>query len=309
MPDGPRRVKWALGVRGGSGLGWRHCARSSRLEPRHFQHEGREGVVYCDTADTRHGLSSTRTQDGSDRAQTEDCRGDCSRLSFRCEPRRSRQCLNPPMFESIVVRNLKADENTFDAGLLAETLLFYQNVHIALDRSTLPDIISGIGADCINYLVDEEHISLSFERNLLGISTVNVEGRDVHGPVQFSSHSKFKIRYSKEEDIISAVSRTMGSSRNARRAARRLIDRTPLETAFDRLDGDTLPGMVRRDLEDVEFVNQAALSVVRALVPDVPFRLTCTIIPKPTLREGSWLRRIFHSMQSTQGGLQWSVGR
>jgi hypothetical protein len=49
------------------------------------------------------------------------------------------------MFESIIVRRHAHGQQVVDQGLLAETLLFYNNVHVVADRGILIQLAQTIG--------------------------------------------------------------------------------------------------------------------------------------------------------------------
>lgn len=58
------------------------------------------------------------------------------------------------MFETIIVRRHVNNGQAIDAGLLAETLLFYDNIHIVVDAGTLFGLANKIGTDNVLSLLE-----------------------------------------------------------------------------------------------------------------------------------------------------------
>jgi hypothetical protein len=65
------------------------------------------------------------------------------------------------MFETVVLRRHANDGQMIDAGLLAETLLFYDNVHIVADAGTLSALTNQTGTDSVIRLLEAHHIKLT----------------------------------------------------------------------------------------------------------------------------------------------------
>jgi hypothetical protein len=89
------------------------------------------------------------------------------------------------MFELSVLRRTGNGEDVIDIGLLAETLLFYQRVHLLLDSGTLTYLVTKIGPDLLLELLDRPGISASFIRDSLGTITNNNGGLTSHTFAQF----------------------------------------------------------------------------------------------------------------------------
>jgi hypothetical protein len=73
------------------------------------------------------------------------------------------------MFESALIRKHTEGQLSVDAGIIAETLLFYDNVHVLADNGVLADLIRVIGPDSLITLLDRKALSLSFIIDILGV--------------------------------------------------------------------------------------------------------------------------------------------
>jgi hypothetical protein len=89
------------------------------------------------------------------------------------------------MFELAVLRRTGNDEDIIDVGLLAETLLFYQRVHLVLDSGTLGYLAKTIGPDLLLEVLDRRGVSASFLRESLGTVTSREGGLKLYNFAQF----------------------------------------------------------------------------------------------------------------------------
>jgi hypothetical protein len=81
-----------------------------------------------------------------------------------------------------------------DQGLLAETLLFYNNVHVVADRGILVQ-------ENLIRLLRQKYISLTYIVENLGTMTNNENGVEVHRFVSYHAGSQKKARLSPREDV------------------------------------------------------------------------------------------------------------
>ncbi len=77
------------------------------------------------------------------------------------------------MFNSICVRRQRNydAENPVDLGFLAETMLFYENVHLVADEAIVLQLLRQCGPDVLMALVDEEILKVSYINNYTGSKT------------------------------------------------------------------------------------------------------------------------------------------
>jgi hypothetical protein len=89
------------------------------------------------------------------------------------------------MLEFALLRRTGNDDDLIDVGLLAETLLFYERVHVLLEGGTLAYLLKTIGPELLLEVLHREGVSASFVRESLGTVTVNKNGVQTHGFAQF----------------------------------------------------------------------------------------------------------------------------
>lgn len=172
------------------------------------------------------------------------------------------------MFESVVLRRPIFGDKKLDVGLLAETLLFYQNVHLILDHGSLISIVKTIGAENLLWLIENEHIKASFMKQGMGTITSRQGGLPVHNFGVFEVGSKQKKRYSKEEAILLALETASLPMRDARQYAKKLGKRIPTEKLeVDSNKSLDIVGMAREDLLDARYVNTAIRLILHELAP------------------------------------------
>src|SRR5579863_265526 len=101
------------------------------------------------------------------------------------------------MFESAVIRKHVEGPQSVDAGLIAETLLFYNNVHILADRGVVSDLLKVVGPDNLLRMLDMGAVSLTYLRAIDGVYTDNQKLISSHRFVSFyvtADRDKRKIR-------------------------------------------------------------------------------------------------------------------
>ena len=175
------------------------------------------------------------------------------------------------MFENIVLRRAPEHSSPFDPGLLAEALLFYQNVHIILDHGSLTSLIRSIGIEPLFTIIENGWGKATYFQNSLGTRT-DTRGIQVHDFVAFQlSGSKKEGRFRGKQQAIDFIfQRTLGKSSATRRAAKkflRLVPITTLERQFKESGG--IIEMARLDLQDSNYVKRSLEVSFKKLIPDV----------------------------------------
>lgn len=175
------------------------------------------------------------------------------------------------MFEAIVVRRISNYGHPIDAGLIAEALLFYQNVHLLLERGSLASLLNTIGPDNLLYLVNNKFATITYLQDSLGTHTDSTRGPSVHRFIAYQFvGTKEKGRLTKEENIIEIFERTLGKSWNTRKVAKKFVRNIPVRT-IEKLLGapSTIPDLAAKDLEDPIYVRQAIEILLAQLVPEI----------------------------------------
>jgi hypothetical protein len=165
--------------------------------------------------------------------------------------------------------------NHFDIGVLAETLLFYTDVLLLLDRGSLQLMLDALDQDTILRLLNEFGLKLSYHREGFATITNTTNGLSVHNLTDFKAGGQKggkKIR-SVHEEIENVIVRKLGSHRRARQFAKALIDRTSSHI-LKREDNIALIEAARADLRDASYTRDAANAAISILSPSI------TINPK-----------------------------
>lgn len=89
------------------------------------------------------------------------------------------------MFESIVLRRSESGQ-TVSAGQIAEALLYYQKVHLVLDRGTLFSLVRQIGTDWTLTLLRRPDVSAVYCEETIGTHTESVGAFQIHTCVAFT---------------------------------------------------------------------------------------------------------------------------
>jgi hypothetical protein len=175
------------------------------------------------------------------------------------------------MFDFVVLRRTGLDDRVLDVGLLAETLLFYQKIHLLLDNGTLGYLLKTIGGERLLALIERKGITAAFLRDNIG-TVKNIEsGLAFYNFAQFQfSGTPDKKHMNDKEWFQLMVERNLGSSRETKRLAKRLCDAISFAHLKDKaLKGTDLPTVAREDLRDVVFVDEAVRQALAELLPSV----------------------------------------
>lgn len=175
------------------------------------------------------------------------------------------------MFESALVRK-SANVGAVDAGLLAETLVFYQNIHVLLDPSTLVALLQVIGADNFRRLIDDQYMKVSYFENFLGTMTDRSGGVPEYSFEMFTSapgaESGRPRKLSKSEQIAHYLQRSMGKSSETLKIASYINKKVPAERLIDANGAKiNLIAQAKQDIFDGE-LDTLVRAVMRGLLPN-----------------------------------------
>jgi hypothetical protein len=175
------------------------------------------------------------------------------------------------MFESILIRRHLDGPKSVDAGIIAETLLFYEHVHIVADESLLSDLVRVIGPYNLLKMLDLNIISLTYIRETLVVLTNTLpSGMQFHNFGAAEIGGKTNKRLHNADFIERVAERTLGKSRDTKRFTKQLLDKIifrSLGSSESLPQG--FPALVREDLHDAAFVKKAVEHTIRTLMPTV----------------------------------------
>lgn len=127
------------------------------------------------------------------------------------------------MFDSIVIyRNSRNIGPPIEKGLLAETLLFYGNVHLLLNRGTLSGLWTDIGTSGIERLLERPEVRFSYMRENFGTIGTGPPGLRSYNYAIFEIGGTQKRRLSKQEELEQILETLLGRSRATRKHITRL---------------------------------------------------------------------------------------
>ena len=174
------------------------------------------------------------------------------------------------MFDFIVFRRTGATQNFIDVGLLAETLLFYQKVHIVLDQGSIEEFIKVIGVDQLVSLLERPYVTASFQRNMTAV--LNTNGIRLYNYAIFSVDQPGDKRRSMDDRsyVRYLIERHAGNSKSVRRASKRLCSKIVFSRLPESGAGiDDILGASAADLVDNLFLRSAVVKILSAIAPDV----------------------------------------
>lgn len=177
------------------------------------------------------------------------------------------------MFESIVIRrhSTKA-ESSIDVGLLAETLLFYEHVHILLDGAGLRSLLRSIGADNLLGLLSQRRVRASFLADNLGTRTDTVNNVSLHNYAAFRVVAHPDGRpFKRKEWIRQAFDEVLGASRMTSIKSDRFLRHISFKQHQEPNSGieTGLIGAATADLRDPNYVRRAVELTLKEFLPNV----------------------------------------
>lgn len=171
------------------------------------------------------------------------------------------------MFENALIRRAGV-EGHIDLGLLAETLFFYNSVHLLLDRGSVIALAKKIPGNDLIALFERNNIKLSYLRQGFGVLSSGLPTAHDFGAFTFhGTETGGKISDHKEE-ILFTLERELGTSSQTRKLATAIADRSKLHRFANLPEKEkSVSDLARADAEDGVFLEKAVASLLRNLVP------------------------------------------
>lgn len=188
------------------------------------------------------------------------------------------------MFDKTVLRR-SAGGAPVSVGEIAEALLYYQNVHLILDRPTLSRLLTQIGMERLLRLLQRPNVSAVYCEQSLGTR------KDPFGSSEIYSFTAFSFRGHKDVGVLKSrgerLEYILGRHGYEKQVARQLVERFRRLVPFRSFTDDYFipKGIVNaasNDLHDKAFVHEAIRCAVNgtSLGPSLsgPFKfdLICT---------------------------------
>jgi len=177
------------------------------------------------------------------------------------------------MFESIILRKNQPDISYPDIGLLAECMLFYNNVHVIADISMIQSLVQKLGLDLFENLISEGYIQFSF--SVRGTGTWTKAGGTQDEYHQYETYAITKHRNKEidfEANFIDMLERGSGKRGKSRRVGRRMLQKIEMIDYQNILpQNESIPNTAKNDLFDKNFLKNAIKISLKHLVPNYKF--------------------------------------
>jgi hypothetical protein len=176
------------------------------------------------------------------------------------------------MFETALLRKHGQGFNSIDVGLIAETLLFYSNIHLVAHFGILMELLRTIGGDTLLRLLENTFITFTYLRTDFGTFTSNQNGVELYEFIThyLSGSAAGKKRLSTRDSIYVAFERALGKSRRTQILATKFLHHVkilPEITISDQPGGINIIDLANADLDDPSYVKESIKSALTALVP------------------------------------------
>lgn len=171
------------------------------------------------------------------------------------------------MFESIVLRRSDSGQ-TVTAGQIAEALLYYQKVHLVLDRGTLIGLVNQIGNDWILTLLRRPDVNAVYCEEMIGTNTESIGAFQIHKCVAFTLSGHKDLSLPTPRDRLQFEMERLGQDRkSAKNFAKLFLDLAPVR----KLSGDHFVknGITEAASEDI-LDPVYAKSAVKSIISNVP---------------------------------------
>jgi len=95
------------------------------------------------------------------------------------------------MFKSICLRRQQANDTApLDLGLLAEAMLFYENVHVVADYGVLEQLLRHCEPDLLFEFMDEGFLKISYLNTISGVKVLNTgTTNEMYQPVSIKTNN------------------------------------------------------------------------------------------------------------------------
>lgn len=170
------------------------------------------------------------------------------------------------MFEHIVLRRAERG-HPISVGQIAEALLYYQRLHIFIDRGTLFQLIKQVGTSRVLTLLNRAEVSAVYCEEMLGIHTDSVGVSQRHNCIAFTlaGHKDVGELKTPEKRLQYELERQGISKQEAKRFAKLFFARVPIRkfSGNHYLQGG-ITSAAKRDILDIEYAKQAIRHAVAA---------------------------------------------
>jgi hypothetical protein len=166
------------------------------------------------------------------------------------------------MFQKICILPSGSDFPT-DIGLIAENLLYYQNVNIVSVPDTVPILINNCGIDTLIELLTNRNLRILFRQNMLGVVSRQDRMGQTITDVTLVSSPNLTIEEMIFRGVYTATSRRGYSKRVANKLLPHVGTISYQENICD---------LVREDLNNKDYFKQAIIDIIKFYQPSLTLR-------------------------------------
>jgi hypothetical protein len=172
------------------------------------------------------------------------------------------------MFQTALIRKHRDGTNVVDAGTIAETLLFYQRVHVVANRGLLAGLIREIGQESFIELVEDKHLTITFAREIIGVLTQTENYVPIHALItsKFLKNAQGR-RISADDEIEEAVALAIDDKTVRKKFYKKIIPFIQIRSINSAANANICE-MAIPHLADDKYVNEGVRIALSYLVPE-----------------------------------------
>ena len=171
------------------------------------------------------------------------------------------------MFQSALIRRHAGGGKLVDAGTIAETLLFYQGVHIVADKGLLTDLLREICPDSLVRMLTDGSITMTYSWSIPAVltNTENYVSTHSFAAVRMTGHANGR-RIRDRDEVQATVESHMGKSRSSRAISKSLLEKLTFQRVGPQTQEESL-GAARQELGDENQTTKTVATLLDFLVP------------------------------------------
>jgi hypothetical protein len=171
------------------------------------------------------------------------------------------------MFEQALILRAGLERN-IDVGLLAETLFFYGSTHLLLDSRSVLALARKIPSGDLMSLLDRDSVKVSYIRQNFGVVKAGMPPVHDFGAFIFHGTKAGEKPVNFRGEIEVTLERGLGKTAQTKKLARAIADRVKLHKFSGIPEREkAILDLVRSDVRDPAFLEQAIAKTMRHLVP------------------------------------------
>jgi len=158
-------------------------------------------------------------------------------------------------------------EKKVDIGMLAETLFFYRNTHLLLDRTSVLALAQKMPHHVLLELFDRDVLQLSYIRQQFCIVSNGIPPAHDVGAYTFGGAAGQKLK-NYQEEIAETLERNLGRSEATRKLAHQIAERVSLHRFRGVPEKEkSVADLAREDIDDPQYIERAVGVTLSHLIP------------------------------------------